>query len=164
MKRFTILFVLIFIATTASALAKGPFTYVTIKGPGISGDLSVTNPAMLDFFAFADFSKGSVEEPSSLGEGYEVIRSFVDPQTNAVQNFDLLDYFPDSGYVYYDGLIEGSSEYDDKWYVANPAVEATFRSVLAERARLTWIPFAALIVMLIIFGVAYFGKRPNSVG
>ncbi len=41
--------------------------------------------------------------------------------------------------------------------------DARLRSV-SERARLTWVPFAALIVMLIVFGVAYFRKRPNPGG
>ena len=53
-KILPILFVILFSAT--SVLAKGPFSYITIKGPDVSGDLSVTDPAMLDFFAFADFS------------------------------------------------------------------------------------------------------------
>jgi len=159
-KTFTLLVTLCFLAIPSIALAKGPFSYITIKGPGISGDLSVTDPVMLDFFAFADFSKGGIAEPSNPGEGYEVIRSFVD-ENNKVQNWDLLYYYPDTGYVYYDGLINGSSEYDKQWYVARPEVEAGFRAVLAESARLMWIPYAALIVMLIIFAVAY-NRRPKQ--
>ena len=161
-KILPILFVILF--STTSALAKGPFTYITIKGPGITGDLSVTNPAMLNFFAFADFSQGSVDAPSSPGEeGYEIIRSFVDGETNKVQNWDLLHYYPDTGYVYYDGLINGSSEYDGKWYTADPNVESKFRAVLAERARLTWIPFAVFIIALVVFVVAYFRKGSTRV-
>jgi hypothetical protein len=150
-----------FVIFTLLTLAKGPFTYITIKGPGIIGDLSVTNPALLDFFAFADFSRGEIEKPLDPGEGYEIIRSFVDRETNAVQNFDLLHYYPETGYVYYDGLIGGSSEYDGKWYEARPEVEADFRAVLAERARLTWIPFAVLIVLLAVFFFAYRAKPVN---
>jgi hypothetical protein len=72
----------------------------------------------------------------------------------------LLYYYPDSGYVFYDGLIgDASSEYDGKWYIADPNVESKFRAVLAERARLTWIPFAAFVVLLIVFGVAYYRKK-----
>jgi hypothetical protein len=162
MKRLVFLLTLIILAIPTLTLAKGPFSYITIKGPGITGDLSVTNSALLDFFAFADFSKGEVEPPATPGEGYEIIRSFVD-ENNKVQNFDLLYYYPDSGYVYYDGLIgDASSEYDGKWYTADPNVESKFRAVLAERARLTWIPFAAFVILLIIFGVAYFRKTVDK--
>jgi len=159
MKRLALLLTLLILTIPTAALAKGPFSYITIKGPGISGDLSVTDSAMLDFFTFADFSKGGIDAPANPGDGYEVIRSFVDGETNKVQNWDLVHYYPDTGYVYYDGLINGSSEYDKKWYVASPDVEAKFRSVMAERARLTWIPFAAFVVLLIVFGVAYYRKK-----
>jgi len=158
-KILPVLFVILF--STTSALAQGPFSYITVRGPGISGDLSVTNPALLDFFAFADFSKGPVEVPTDPGEGYEVVRSLVDGKTNKVQNFDYLHYYPDTSHVYYDGLVEGSSEYDGKWYIARPESEAAFRSALAERARLTWVPFAVFVVLLVIFGAAYFRKQPN---
>jgi hypothetical protein len=134
--------------------AKGPFTYLTIKGPGISGDISVTNPAMLDFFAFADFSKGGIDAPANLGEGYEVTRSFVN-ENDEVQNFDRLHYYPDTRYVYYDGLINGSSEYDRQWYVARPDVESSFQTVLAERKFITWLPYTAGIIMLAVLVVAY---------
>ena len=143
-----------------SVFAKGPFTYLTIKGPGISGDISVTDPAMLDFFAFADFSKGGIDAPANLGEGYEVTRSFVDENDN-VQNFDMLHYYPDTRYVYYDGLIGGSSEYDKQWYVARPDVEAGFQSALAERKFITWLPYTATIIMLVVLVVAY-NKRTRQ--
>lgn len=162
-KSFLFLVTLTLFFLPASALAKGPFTYLTIKGPGLIGELNTTHPALLDFFAFADFSKGSVEAPLDPGEGYEIVRSFVDSETNQVQNFDVLHYYPDSGYVYYDGLIGGSSEYDGKWYKARPEVETEFRAVLAERARLTWIPFIVLITGLVIFFVAYRAKPQSSI-
>ncbi len=161
MKRLALLLTLLLLTLPTAALAKGPFSYITIKGPGISETLSVTDPAMLDYFVFADFSKGGVDAPANPGDGFEVIRSFVDSETNKVQNWDLLYYYPDTGYVYYDGLINGSSEYDEKWYVASPDVEAKFRAVLAEQSRLVWLSLAALVVMLIIFAVVY-NRRPKQ--
>jgi hypothetical protein len=160
MKRLALLLTLLILTLPTAALAKGgPFSYITIKGPGISETLSVTDPALLDYFVFADFSKGGIDVPANPGEGYQVIRSFVDSETNKVQNWDLLYYYPDTGYVYYNGLINGSSEYDGKWYMAKPDVEAKFRAVLAEQSRLVWLPYAALVVMLIVFGVAYYRKK-----
>jgi len=160
-KTLTILVTVFLLAVPTPAFAKGPFTYITVRGLGLTGELTVTNSALMDFFAFADFSKGSVDAPANPGDEYEITRVYVDTTTNRAQFFDRLHYYPDTGYVYYDGLLEGGSEYDGKWYRAQPGVEAAFRSVLAERARLTWVPFAALVVMLIIFGAAYFSKGPN---
>lgn len=147
--------VLLFVPTVV--LAKGSFDYIEVKGPGITGDIVITNPELTeDFFAFADFSAGSVPAPADAGQGYEVIRVYLVDEKD--QPFDVLHYYPYTGYVYYDGIVNGESEYDGKWYVANPAADAPFRSALAERARLTWIPFAALVVILVAFFVAYRSK------
>jgi len=138
----------------AFAQGEGEFDYVTIEGPGITGEINVTNPALTQvFFAFADFSQGSIDAPADPGQGYQVVRVHV--VDNNDQPFDQLHYYPYTGYVYYDGLVEGSSAYDGKWYAANPAAEEPFRDVLSQRARLTWIPFAVLLLLLAGFLIAY---------
>jgi hypothetical protein len=76
--------------------------------------------------------------------------------------FDQLHYYPYTGYVYYDGLVNGSSEYDGKWYAATPSAEEPFRAALAERARLTWIPFAVLVLIVGGFIIAYNRKPRND--
>ena len=160
-KIFALLFTLCLLLTPTSALAKGPFTYITINGLGLTGEATVTNPALMDFFSFANFSQGSIDAPTDPGDGYEITRVFVDAATNKAQFWDRLHYYPDTGYVYYDGLINGSSEYDGKWYQARPEAEAPFRDALSQTARLTWIPLAALIVILAVFFIAY-RKRPST--
>lgn len=144
-----------------AVFAKGNFDYLTVKGPGITGEINITNPALTeDFFAFADFTQGEVPPPSDPGQGYQVIRVYletVDDKPTA-RLFDQLHYYPYTGYVFYDGLVEGASEYDGKWYAANPAADAPFRAVLAERARLNWIPLAVLLVILAGFYIAYLKK------
>ena len=161
-KIFTLLFTLCLFIIPTSALAKGPFSYITIKGPDVSGDLSVTDPAMLDYFAFADFSKGGMDAPANPGDEYEVVRSFVDPETNKVQNWDMLHYYPDTGYVYYDGLINGSSEYDGKWYQARPNINAEFSSALSKNAFLEYLPRTMLVLLLIFGSIAYFRKTSSK--
>lgn len=142
-------------------LAKGSFDYIEVKGPGITGNIVITNPALTeDFFAFADFSAESIPAPADAGQGYEVIRVYLVDEKD--HPFDMLHYYPYTGYVYYDGLAEGESEYEGKWFIANPAADEPFRSALAERARLTWIPFAALIVILVVFFIAYRGKPASK--
>lgn len=161
-KIVTFLLVLGMLLPTAFVFAKGEFDYIAIKGPGITGEINVTNPALTqDFFAFADFSQGEVPVPADPGQGYQVVRVYVEFTDSKPQDlpFDQLHYYPYTGYVYYDGLAEGSSEYDGKWYVANPAAEAPFRNVLTQRALLTWIPFGVLVVALIVFFVVYNRKK-----
>jgi hypothetical protein len=158
MKKIVVLFfALVLTIPTAVVLAKGGFAYIAIKGPGLTGELNVTNPALTqDFFIFADFSKGSIEAPLDPGQGYQVIRVYVDGTD--VQPFDQLHYYPYSGYVYYDGIVNGSSEYDRKWYIANDAASAPFRAALSERSRLSWYTFAALAILLTIVFIAYRSK------
>ena len=162
MKKYIFLIlVLCLIIPNMLVLAKGEFDYITIKGPGVTGEINVTNPALTgEFFAFADFSKGPVDPPANPGEGYQIVRVYVVDTKPAP--FDQLHYYPYSGYVYYDGLANGSSEYDGKWYMANPSANEPFRAILAERARLTWIPFAALVVILGGFFIAYRSKPQKA--
>ena len=143
--------------------AKGNFDYITIKGPGITGEIDVTNPALTeDFFAFTDFTN-EVPPPVDPGQGYQVVRVYVETVDSKPSDhpFDQLHYYPYTGYVFYDGLVEGSSEYDGRWYAANPSANEPFRAVLAERARLNWIPLAVLVVILGGFLFAYY-KKPKQ--
>jgi hypothetical protein len=154
LRKIVLLLIFGLLVPTAAAFAKGNFDYITVKGPGITGDISITNPALTqDFFAFADFSLGSIEAPADPGQGYQVVRMYV--KGSSADPFDQLHYYPYTGYVYYDGIVNGASEYDGKWYAANPAVEGPFRDTLAERARLNWIPFAVVAVILAGFFIAY---------
>jgi len=159
----TLLTILVLVPTTI-ATADGNFDYITVRGPGLTGEVNITNPVLTkDFFVFADFTKGPVEPPADIGEGYEVVRVHVD-YTNEKPTpipFDLFYYYPYTGYVYYQGLVDGSSEYDGQWYLANPAANEPFRDALAQRARLTWIPFAVLAVILVWFYIAY-RRKPKS--
>lgn len=150
---------LVLLLPSLMAHAKGGFDYITIKGPGITGEINVTNTALTeDFFVFTDFSSENIDKPADPGQGYQVIRVYV--EGNQDHPFDQLHYYPYSGFVYYDGLIEGLSEYDGKWFRANPAAEEPFRRVLAERARFTWIPLIVLAGILLVF---YWQYRRNPV-
>lgn len=153
---FLILALCLLIPTTI-AFAKGNFDYITVDGPGLTGKLNITNPALTqDFFAFADFSRGSIDPPADPGEGYEIVRVYlVDTKP---KGFDQLYYYPYTGHVYYVGPAEESSEYDGKWYIANPDANEPFRAALAESARLEWIPLAVLVVILAGFFIAYRSK------
>lgn len=149
---------------SALVFAKGNFDYITVKGPGITGEINITNPALTsDFFAFADFTQGEVPAPADPGQGYQIVRVHVITENDkpTPTPFDQLHYYPYTGYVYYNGLADGSSEYDGKWYSANPSADEPFRAALAERARLNWVTFAVLLVILGVFLIAYY-KKPEQ--
>ena len=164
MKKLTLLFVAMLFLPISLALAKGEFDYLTVKGPGITGEINITNPALTgDYFAFADFTQGPIDPPADPGQGYQIVRVYVETVDSkpTARPFDQLHYHPYTGYVYYDGMVDGSSEYDGKWYAANPSAGEPFRAALAERARLNWIPFAVLIVILGGFFIAY-NRKPKK--
>ena len=155
MKKIHFLFaVLAFLIPTTAVLADGTFDYIVIKGPGITVEINVSDPVFTqDFFAFADFSKGSIDPPAEPGSGYQIVRMRAEGSKGIP--FDQLHYYPYTGYVYYDGIVNGFTEDGGKWYIANPAIEEPFRAVLAEDARLTWIPFAVFAVLAVGFFIAY---------
>lgn len=163
-KRYLVLLVALALAIPVVARAKGEFDYIAIKGPGIVGEIDVTSPALTqDFFVFADFAQGAISPPSDPGQGYQVTRVYVEFTDSKPKDlpFDELHYYPYTGYVFYDGLVDGESEYDGKWYSANPSAEGPVRSALKQRALLTWIPFAVVAAALIWFAVAY-NRKPKE--
>jgi hypothetical protein len=158
MKKSVWLIPALLLLLSSIAFARGEFDYLTVKGPGITGEINITNPALTaDFFIFADFTQGAIDPPADPGQGYQVVRVYVETVDGKPTDrlFDQLHYYPYTGYVYYDGLVEGSSEYDGKWYTGNPAAEAPFRAALDERARLAWIPLGVLFLLLAVFWFAY---------
>lgn len=162
MKKFYfLLLVLALVIPTMVVFAEGNFDYVVIKGFGIMEDINVSNPLLTqDYYAFADFSKGGIAPPADPGIGYQVIRMHAEGSKGVP--YDQLHYYPDSGFVYYDGIVNGFSELGTQWYAANPAVEAPFRAALAENARLTWIPLAIFLVLAVVFFFAYRTKSKQN--
>lgn len=160
MKKILFLLLVLMIPTSV-VFAKGNFDYIIIKGLGITGDMTVTDPVFTgDFFAFADFSKGAVPPPANPGEGYQILRIYVVDMKD--RPFDLFHYYPDSGYVYYDGVADGSSEYDKQWFVANPMIDKPFRALLSQNDRLTWYPFIALVLILAGIYLVYSRKQKEA--
>jgi hypothetical protein len=117
--------------TSVTVFAKGSYAFITIDGPDLKESIRSTDPALTsDFFTFAEFYQNETEAPADPGAGYEITRYYVDGGREVV--FDRLHYYPDTGFVYYDGLVNGSSEYDKKWYPAKPEVKAVFAAALTS--------------------------------
>lgn len=113
--------------------AKGGFSFITIGGANLQEVIRTSDAALSeDFFAFADFYRDRVTAPVDPGVGYEITRYYLDGGREIA--FDRLHYYPATGFVYYDGIVNGSSEYDGGWYMARAEINAVFESAIAESA------------------------------
>jgi len=120
---------LLTLITSITVLAKGGFSFISITGSNLKDEVRATDPALTtDFFAFADFYRDKTEAPTDPGTGYEITRYYIDGSREIP--FDRLHYYLDTGFVYYDGIVNGSSEYDGGWYMAKFEIKATFENVL----------------------------------
>ena len=114
---------------------KGQFAFLIVSGGSPKSEMLITDPALTEsFFGFTVFGSSKTSAPGNPGAGYAVTRCYVDQGRR--QDFDHLHYYPDSGYVYYDGIFNGWSDSDGKWYKANPGIKAIFeQDVLAASMR-----------------------------
>jgi hypothetical protein len=125
---------LIALVTSIAAFAKGGFSFISITGSNLKGEVRVDDPKLTtDFFAFANFSQDKTKAPSDPGTGYEITRYYIDGKRETP--FDRLHYYPETGFVYYDGIVDGSSEYDGEWYIAKPEVKMAFENILPGQAK-----------------------------
>jgi len=123
------------LVTSMTVLAKGSFAFISITGPDLKEALRISDPTLTeDFFTFADFYRDGTEAPADPGAGYEITRYYVEDSNESA--FDKLHYYPETGFVYYDGIVNGSSEYDGKWYTAKPDIKTIFESALFTQLRL----------------------------
>jgi len=121
-------FMLALIASVA-VYAKGAFSFIAVTGGSLKQELRVTDPDLTDdFFAFAEFYTSKTKAPEDPGVGYEITRYYIEGARETA--FDRLHYYPDTGFVFYDGLVNGSSEYDGEWYTAKPEIKTVFESVI----------------------------------
>jgi hypothetical protein len=113
-----------------TAFAKGGFSFIAITGPNLKEEVRSREAALTeDYFTFADFYRNKTEAPADPGAGYEITRYYIDGAREIA--FDRLHYYPESGFVYYDGIVNGSSEYDGEWYTASSEIHSIFEHALS---------------------------------
>jgi len=122
--------------TSITVFAKGGFfSFITVAGVQLTDEVRITDLALTeDYFTFADFYQNKTEAPTDPGLGYEITRYYVNESADTA--FDTLHYYPETGYVYYDGIVSGSSEYDGKWYIAQSGIKSAFETALYMQIRL----------------------------
>ena len=122
-----------------AALAKGPPDKAVISGPGIAGEIAVTDAAALSDMglgALEDFQR-PLDAPPQTAAGYQIDRFFRSGET--FQPFDRVVYYPpargERGRIFYAGMAVvgyGSSEYDGKWFQATTAGDAAMQALLGR--------------------------------
>jgi hypothetical protein len=96
----------------------------------------VTASSLLSFDAFNDFSSPISGSPSVTTPGILIVRGATDLRTGEWVPIDTLRFFSTSlsagskPFVYYEGLVNGWSEYDAKWYYAKPEAAAALKELL----------------------------------
>ncbi len=134
---FVLLAVALLALSAVSAVAKGPPGYIDFEVPGMWRNFRLEKPDVpmeLSMGQFSDFLS-PVEGPDNLGAGFIMTRGWFDEDGEAVP-WDRLFFFAnldgDLGYVYYFGLVNGSSEYDGRWFQVSAEGQAKLIEVLNE--------------------------------
>ena len=126
---------LLTLLTFTTVFAKGSFSFIAVTGDKLTDEVRISDIALTrDFFTFADFYQNKAEAPADPGVGYQITRYYVEGYTETA--FDSLHYYPETGFVYYDGIVNGSSEYDGNWYTAQPEIKSIFETALFTQIRL----------------------------
>jgi hypothetical protein len=174
-----VLLALILILVTADAsFAKAQVEKVVIRGPGISGKVSLTDRSLLRALAMGGLEDvgRNVESAPKVGDGYELTRYFSDRLPGDVP-VDRVHYFPTSGrgpgYVFHHSTT-GSARanwYDGRWFVATPSGDRAMRRVLARyvvrpkpsaaTAAVSW-PFVALGAIALAAGLGFLVLRRRA--
>lgn len=120
------------------ASAKGRFSTVVIMALGTGELRIVSDPDLEGFTALADFTNGSKDATnpgSAYADSYEVTR-IGEGEEGRLFAIDRLRYVPpgskEHGYILYEGLINGSSEYDGKWFPTTLAGDEVMKRILSS--------------------------------
>jgi hypothetical protein len=124
--------------TATAALAKGDFDRITISGPGLQGEVEVTDRPTLDALGMISLtgSFSEIDAPTAPGNGYEITRSYWDAGRDAFIAFDHVMFYPGEDgatpIVQYIGIMNGSSEYDGDWFQPTEEAARAMDAIVAE--------------------------------
>lgn len=151
---FLIIFGQLFFASGV-AFAKGPFDKVTLSGGSLENEVELSDPLLMAFFDISDFPNASIEQPQVEGEGYLVVRYFEEAD-GSLTAWDQLRFYPNNeatgGYVYYEGLVNGSSEYDGRWYLASFSGSSRLQRII--NAAENPLPLPGTLLIHVLYSIA----------
>lgn len=133
MKRAILGLIITVLLGTGVILGKGPANKIILTTPD-GRTIEITDRAMLEVLSMTtlELFPVSIPQPEGVtGEGYELERQYKDGNTH--RTFDRVRYYPAgyTGYVFYVGIENGWSEYDGKWFSANPAAVYVMNTLIA---------------------------------
>lgn len=138
----TVLLALAYLALAQIAQAKGSPNRVVISGPGLPTTLDLTDETLVGQLGFMQlelaYEPGPIDPPVDPGEGYLIERYYDDSLMDGIQYelYDQVHYYPAAldgqGAAYYDGIVDGTSEYDFEWYSVSDESHALMRQLLSE--------------------------------
>lgn len=132
--------VIVLLAMTTNLAAAKELTSLTISGPGIGGEMTLSNPAKdpgamgrLEQSGFFD-QAAAVKPPENLAEGY-TITAYLNLDGKVVP-FVQMVYYPgqegEAGYIHTIGRYDGDSlQAADQWATMRPQSEAALRDLTA---------------------------------
>ena len=137
----------VWLVAALPAEAKGPPDMITITGPGIDGELRITDPGELapfSFYQFNDLGRRTKAPDADLGSAYHITRYVNDSGAgkNSLKAWDSLTYYlnPDGGlgYLFFDGLDPaiGSTEGQGEWYLPSEEGDAMMKHLLVQSGAL----------------------------
>lgn len=161
-------------ALPALAWPDQPPDFATISGPGITGEVKITDPNLLAALALGaveDFGRGPLAAAPKVGAGYVITRYFY----GGTFNFARLTYYLDAaggpGYLYFeDGPdLEGShTPFNGQWLSVTASGAAALRTIIETVAPppaaapaqfpwpvIAWAMFAALLAAAAVGGVVW---------
>ena len=112
------------LGSTLSAVALSPaaakeLVKVIVLGPGLNGEVEITDSDQVSFFENLIRLPVIEKKPDGLSDAFFEIRMAVGDADQIVA-YNVYHYYPAqegmAGYFYYAGVIEGSSSVEAKWF------------------------------------------------
>ncbi|MGH2626800.1 MAG: hypothetical protein ACRDHY_09145 [Anaerolineales bacterium] len=120
-------------APLGAASAKG-VVEITISGPGLTGEVEVTDQATIEALAQLGGAGVPTNLLPALGEEFYVIRVGIGDETGKVFATNVFHYYPDpaggSGYVLFSDVEGGFSDSEGRWHRAPSAWDGALRGFL----------------------------------
>jgi hypothetical protein len=142
---------------------------LTISGPGIKGELTLSDPKDMMNLEQSGFFDQAVlaKPPSGLGEGYE-ITAHLNLDGKIVPMVKMVYYPTDAGqpgYVHYTGRLNGETlQKVDEWNILTRAADTAFRSLMTInnitlQSALIKAPAALIATILVLAGAGLAVRR-----
>lgn len=144
MRRLSCLVLLVIFSVSVSAVvAKGIAGRIDITGADINSPWVLTDPEMLEALSIGrleDFEAGMIAVPfddAAAQPFYELTRYMAVSSEDAIP-WDTVRYYPDPngsrGYIHYVGVLNGFSEYDNRWFRVTETGENALQHMLSRQS------------------------------